>query len=112
MADKLRNEVDIEIGGEKRVMRATFVAIRRIEAELGNIVPLIEKLGQADMGVNQAAVIIHHGLQAGPQGGFKTMEEVGNAIMEVGLAEVMEPVVKFLSCAMQGVSVGKSQAAE
>jgi hypothetical protein len=45
MADNLRNEVQIELAGETRTMRATFAAIRGIEADTGrSIIATINRL--------------------------------------------------------------------
>jgi hypothetical protein len=105
----VRNEVEIELAGETRVMRATFAAIRGIERDLNtNVVPLIEKLAKGDIGVAQAAVIVFHGLH-GNKDTRLNLEKVGEAIMDAGLSQVMEPVVKFISCALEGVKMGKPE---
>jgi hypothetical protein len=111
MADALRNEVGIDLDGQTRTMRATFASIRGIERDLKtNLVPLIEKLGRGDVGIEQAAVIVFHGLR-----GFGdtelNLDQVGEAILKTGLGSVMMPVVEFLSQAMQGVTLGKPQEA-
>jgi Phage tail tube protein, GTA-gp10 len=107
VADNLRNEVQIELGGTTYTMRATFGAIRAIEQELGNIVPLTAKLGGGDCGVNQAAVIVYNGLRGfGDQS--MTLEQVGNAILAEGLNKVMAPIAQFVIKALEGVSLAKS----
>lgn len=111
MAETLRNEVDITLLGETRTMRATFGAIRGVERDLKtNIIPLIERMGRGDVGVEQAAVVIFHGLK-GYGDTSLTLDQVGDAVMGEGLSKVLEPVVNFLAVAMQGVSLGKPQAA-
>ncbi len=112
MADALRNEVSVTLDGTEYTVRATFAAIRGIERDLKtNLVPLIEKLGRGDVGIEQAAVIVFHGLRGNGDTSLN-LEQVGELILKTGLGEVMLPVVEFLSHAMQGVSLGKQMAAE
>jgi hypothetical protein len=111
MAEPLRNEVSIQLGGEARTMRATFAALRGIERDLGmNIVPLLFKIGDADVGVNQAAVVIFHGLK-GYGDTRLTLDEVGEAVLAEGLSNLMLPVTEFLKKALDGASLGKPAAA-
>ncbi|WP_197027136.1 GTA-gp10 family protein [Methylopila sp. 73B] len=106
--DNPRNEVSIELAGETRTMRASFAAIRNIERDLGNILPLIDKIGQGNVGVDQCATIIFYGLK-----GFDdhrlTKDAVGEAVMDRGLSAVMPAVVEFVTGTLKGVAVGKPQ---
>jgi len=111
MSNDLRNEFSIELGGETRSMRATFEALRGIERDLKtNLIPLIDRFGRGDVGVEMTAVIIYHGLQ-GFGDSRLSLNEVGKHVMEDGLSKLMEPVVRFLGQAMGGVSLGKDKPA-
>lgn len=111
MAEELRNEVAVTLDGAEYTLRATFAAIRGIERDLKtNLVPLIEKLGRGDVGVEQAAVIIFHGLRGNGDTAL-SLEQIGDLILKTGLGVVMLPVVNFLSYAMQGATLGKPQEA-
>lgn len=111
MAEALRNETQVTLDGVEYTLRATFTAIRNIERDLKtNLVPLIEKIGRGDVGIEQASVIVFHGLRGyGDEG--HTLDQVGDLIMKTGLGSVMLSVVNFLSQAMQGVALGKPQEA-
>ncbi len=112
MADRLRNEVAIQLGGEERTMRATFSAIRGIETSLGvKILPLIDSLTRGEVGVTQCAVIIFHGLKGNDDTRLKNVDEVGEAIMEQGLPSVMAAVVEFIGKTMEGPEAGKPEKA-
>lgn len=111
MADIQRNEVSIELAGETRVMRATFGAIRAIERDLGNVLTLIDKITRGDIGVDQSARVIFHGLH-GYDDKRLSLDEVGEAVVQAGLGQVMKPVIDFLTKAMEGVSPGKPVAAQ
>jgi hypothetical protein len=109
--DNLRNEVKISLAGEERTMRASFEVIVAIESATGkSMTALINQIANGDMSVTEAATIVHHGLR-----GFDdrrlSYQEVGNAVVEAGLGNVSIPIVEFVSKSLNGVSVGKPQAA-
>ncbi len=108
MAEKMRNEVVIKLAGQDRVMRATFAAIRGIENDLRtNIVPLLGRFANGDIGMHQTAVVIYNGLK-GYEDTRLSVEQIGDAILDTGLNEVMVPVIEFLKVALDGVTLGKS----
>lgn len=113
MAELLRNEVAIYLANEERVMRATFSAIRAIEATLGkSITAIINKIANSgDISMTDAATVIYHGLR-GYNDTRLTLDQVGEAIMEEGLSAATLAVVEFTSKALSGVSLGKSQEAQ
>lgn len=111
MADELRNEVAVTLDGSEYTLRATFAAIRGIERDLRtNLVPLIEKVGRGDVGLEQASIIIFHGLR-GYGDESLNLDQVGELVLKTGLGEVMLPAVNFLSVAMRGASLGKPREA-
>jgi DNA-directed RNA polymerase subunit L len=111
--EKLRNEVTIELAGETRTMRASFSALMDIERDLKkSLISLINQAANTgDISVTEAAYIIHHGLR-GHKDTRLSFAQVGDAVMEAGLASVLEPVVSFLGVALSGVSVGKPKEPE
>lgn len=111
MSEPLRNEVSITLAGEERTMRATFEAIRNIERALNlSIVKLIARVSQADMGLTDTATIIYFGLR-GHDDTRLTLDQVGEAVMEVGLTSMIKPVMEFIMKSMGGVKVGKPEEA-
>lgn len=111
MADALRNEFAVTLDGTEYTLRATFTAIRGIERDLKlNLLPLITKVSNGDVGVEQAAIVIFHGMRGFDDTRLK-LEEIGDLIMKTGLSKVMVPVVDFLLHAMEGASLGKPQEA-
>jgi hypothetical protein len=108
MTDILRNEVEIELAGATRTMRATFAAIRNIESALGkSMMAVIGSIGNnGDLSYTDAATIIFHGLRGNGDTRL-TLDQVGEAIVEMGMAKISVPVVNFVSQALSGVSVGK-----
>lgn len=111
--EAVRNEVKIDLAGETRTMKASFPALMDIERDLRkSLITLINQAADTgDVSVTEAVTIIHHGLR-GNKDTRLTFAEVGDAVMEVGLAEVLAPVVNFLGVALRGASVGKSKEPE
>lgn len=110
MAEALRNEVEIELAGEPRVMRATFSAIRAIEKDTGKgIVGIIQEAAGGRLSVTDIATIIYRGL--GGNGDTRlTYEQVGDAVVANGIEKPSVAAVEFLMQALNGASLGKSEA--
>jgi hypothetical protein len=107
MADELRNEVELTLGGKSRTMRMTFGAIRGVETHLKtNLIPLIGKYQAGEFGVTETATVIFYGLRGAGDEDL-TLEKVGDEVMKVGLESVLLPTVEFLALAMKGVGLGK-----
>ncbi|MDN3273394.1 GTA-gp10 family protein [Frankia sp. RB7] len=107
MAEKkkvVRNEVEITLAGKVRTMRATFEALQSIEARLGNLTRIIQQVVSGDVGITLCATVTYYGL-AGFGDTRLTYEEVGKAVMDMGLGKAMKPVTDFLMIAMAGVDV-------
>ena len=109
MSDVLRNEVSIELAGETRTMRASFAAIRAIEAALGkSMMAVINQVADSDLSVTAATTIIYHGL-LGFDDKRLSMDQVGEAVLAAGLTNVSLPIVNFVSRSLSGVEVGKPE---
>lgn len=110
MADKLRNEISIDLAGETRTMRATFKTMRAIERDCKQsiLAMVTQRFAQGEFGIDQAAYVIHHGL-LGNEDERLSFDEVGEEIMKVGLSDIGMKVLDFLSLALEGTSLGKSE---
>lgn len=110
MSGPVLNEVKIDLAGETRTMRASFSALIEIERDLKkSLIALINQAAESgDIGVTEAAVIVHHGLR-GYQDARLTYAQVGEAIMEAGLPNILGAVMEFLGKALNGVTMGKPQ---
>jgi hypothetical protein len=112
MENTLRNEVSITLAGEERIMRATFTAIVAIEKALGkSMTAIINQVAAGDISITDSALIVYHGLR-GNQDTRMSFEQVGEALVEAGMAAVSLPVVEFVSRSLSGVSVGKPEETE
>jgi len=105
--DNARGDVSIYLDGQERVMRPSFEAIWGIERDLNtNIMPLLHRISNGDVGVYQCAVIIFHGLR-GNEDTRLTLAQVGEAVVKGGLTVVGVPVISFVMKALKGVDMGK-----
>ncbi|CUW85716.1 GTA-gp10 family protein [Rhizobium pusense] len=111
MDNALRNEIEITLAGEKRIMRASFSAILAIEKALGkSMTAIINQVAAGDISITDSALIIYHGL-VGNKDTRLSFEQVGDAILEAGMGAVSIPVVEFVSRSLNGVTVGKPEGA-
>ena len=99
-----RNEVEITLNGKPRIMRPTFKTICDIERDIGiKFLPLVfEKAAKADIGMNDAAIIVFHGLK-GNKDTRMSFEEVGEALFEGGVDSYLIPVTEFLTMSLRGI---------
>lgn len=113
MADNLnRNEMSLELGGEKYVLRASFEAISGIENDLGSIMALAEKYSAGTIKLSEIVAIVYHGLRG--YVGYSAKEplskaRIGEALLERGAVQAMLDTMHFPAMAMNGVSLGKPQ---
>jgi len=90
----------INLFGKDRELTPTFKSLVRIEKELGvKLLTLMRGMAIGDFGLNDAAVIIHHGLQGDEKAPPYTVEQIGIEI--VGrLGKFMPVIANFLSSAV------------
>lgn len=96
----------ITLGGEEFEMRPTFKAICDIERQIGKgVLPLLQQI-TANGGVStmEAGIIIHSGIRAVLGNKAPSLDDIGNRIMQVGLAEVLPTIVEFLMPVLSGQS--------
>lgn len=106
MANRLRNEVEIELAGKTRKLRATFDTIVVIESTIGT--SIIGLLRSGGISFKDAATIILCGMH-GADDKSLTLEQIGEAVFEAGMSAVGPKVIDFLHIAMDGVSLGKPE---
>lgn len=107
-ANVRKGEVELEFAGKTMVMRITFDASTRIEQQTGeNIVPLLARLIQGNIGYKDCAIIITEGLRAGSEGGGANLKAVGETIFEAGIGEFTAPCIKLLHLGIGGPRTDK-----
>lgn len=101
MANRLRGETTLALGGETFTLRPTFAAIMEIEDRLGGIVPLATRAAAGDFGLKEVTIILWATLNgASPRG--LSLDEVGERVLHAGLAAVTPVVRDLLTTVLTG----------
>ena len=98
-ANAARGEALLSISGREHVLRPTFTALVAAEEELGPLFALVERAGEGQLRLGEIASLFWHCL-ADPDS--LTREEVGEAVMAMGLAEAAKPLRCLLKQILQG----------
>ena len=98
-ANPARGEAALTIAGEERVLRPSFAALVAAEEELGPLFALVERASEGQLRLTEIATLFWHCL-ATP--GRTTRDEVGEAVMALGLAGASKPLRALLAQILQG----------
>lgn len=94
-----RGEAEILIAGVPRLLRPSFTALVAAEEELGPLFALVERAGSGSLRLTEMTALFWHCLsdRDGP-----TREQVGDAVVELGLAAASQPLRVLLGQILQG----------
>lgn len=110
-ANERRGEVAVKLDGVEYIMRPTFEALAQIEVDLGDrLLPLVTRINRTDIGIMDVAKIIFYGITA--TGASLSVEKIGNCLVQDGLTDHIEEVMKFLSYGLSGAPKGNGEQAE
>jgi hypothetical protein len=98
-ANASRGEAALTIGERSHVLRPTFAALVAAEDELGPLFALVERAGEGRLKLAEVAALFWHCLVA--RDGV-TREQVGDAVLEAGLAQCAKPLRVLLGQILQG----------
>ena len=98
-ANPARGEAALTIAGEERLLRPSFAALVAAEEELGPLFALVERASEGQLRLTEIAALFWHCL-ATP--GRTTREQVGEAVMALGLAGAAKPLRALLAQILQG----------
>jgi hypothetical protein len=101
MANRLRGESEITLGGVTYHLRPTFAAIMEIEDRLGGVVPLAVRAARGEFGLKDLTVIVWATLNA-VEGQKLELAAVGDFILERGIAETTPMVRDVLTQILGG----------
>ena len=97
-ANALRGEASLLIGGTLHVLRPSFTALVAAEEELGSLFALVERAGTGQLRLSEMAALFWHCLTDRTE---LTREEVGQAVVEMGLAAAAKPLRSQLGQILQ-----------
>lgn len=98
-ANPLRGEGELIIAGTPRVLRPSFSALVAAEEELGPLFALVERAGAGQLKLGEMVALFWHCLTN--RDGL-TREQVGEAVIELGLAGASKPLRSLLAQILQG----------
>lgn len=95
----LRGEATLVIGGRPLVLRPSFAALVAAEEELGSLFALVERAGDGALRLSEMAALFWHCLA---DRGELGREDVGEAVIALGLAGCAAPLRTLLSEILRG----------
>lgn len=98
-ANAYRGEAELIVAGAPRLLRPSFTALVAAEEELGPLFALVERAGAGQLRLSEMTALFWHCL-ADCEG--LTREEVGNAVVVLGLAAASKPLRVLLGQILQG----------
>lgn len=98
-ANPLRGEAALIMAGIPRLLRPSFTALVAAEEELGPLFALVERAGKGELRLAEMAALFWHCLA---EKGALTREDVGEAVMAMGLAEAAKPLRVLLGEILKG----------
>lgn len=103
-ANGLRGEAVIIVDGAERKLRPSFDALVRAEEELGPLFALVERAGEGQLRLAEIAALFWHCLAepAGLAREAPTREQIGEAVLVMGLAEAARPLRLLLGEILRG----------
>ena len=98
-ANPERGEASIVAGGRAVLLRPSFAALVAAEQELGPLFALVERAGNGQLALAEVAALFWHCAQ--PRGDL-TRDEIGEAVIGMGLAAAARPLRQLLGQILQG----------
>lgn len=98
-ANAARGEATLTIADTRYILRPSFTALAAAEDELGSLFALVERAGESELRLTEIAALFWHCLA---DGGDVTREDVGEAVLAMGLAAAARPLRLLLAQVLQG----------
>lgn len=99
VANPARGETSIVIDGRAVLLRPSFAALVAAEEELGPLFALVERAGDGRLALAEIAALFWH--CATPRGSL-TRDQVGDGVLDMGLAAAARPLRSLLGQILQG----------
>ena len=92
-ANSYRGEANIEVSGERLLLRPTFGALVAAEEELGSLFEIVERAAEGALKLQQIVALFDYLSRGRPPA--ITRERIGEAVVEKGLTGVT-PILKLV----------------
>lgn len=98
-ANAQRGESSLVVAGRKFVLRPSFSALVAAEDELGSLFAIVDRAAEGKITLAEIAALLWHCL---PSDNRPERDQVGNAVMAMGLLEATKPVRAILAEVLKG----------
>ena len=98
-ANSIRGEATLAVAGRRRLLRPSFAALVAAEEELGSLFALVERAGDGRLRLSEMATLFWHCLDDCQE---VTRDEVGEAVLALGLAGSAAPLRTLLGEILRG----------
>lgn len=95
----LRGEAALTVAGRPCLLRPSFAALVAAEEELGSLFALVERAADGQLRLTEVAGLFWHCLAVPDD---LSREQVGEAVLELGLAGCAAPLRALLAQILQG----------
>ena len=99
MSNPVRGEACLPVAGRRVLLRPSFEALVAAEEELGPLFGLVERAGQGGLRLTEIAALFWHCTDPAAR---PSREEVGAAVLAIGLAEASKPLKALLGEILRG----------
>ena len=99
MSNSVRGEASIHVDGRELVLRPTFDALVKAEQEIGSLFALVERAGEGRLTLTEIATLFWFCI-AQPRS--VTRDEVGEAVVAMGLSGAAGPLKTLLGQVLRG----------
>jgi hypothetical protein len=98
-SNPVRGEATLPIAGRPFLLRPSFAALVAAEEELGSLFALVERAGDGRLRLSELATLFWHCLADRSE---TTLEQVGEAVVDLGLAGCAAPLRALLGQILRG----------
>ena len=98
-ANPIRGEASIALAGRQYILRPSFAALVAAEEELGSLFAMVERASNGVLTGAEMSALIWHCL---PSDARPEREQVGEAMMAMGLVEASKPVRAIFAQVLKG----------
>lgn len=100
IANAYRGEASIDVAGERLLLRPTFGALVAAEEELGSLFAMVERAAESMLKLSEIAALFDH--LSRDRSPAITRAQIGEAVIEAGLARVTPTLKLVLTQILQG----------
>lgn len=98
-ANPMRGEAELPIGERVLRLRPSFENLVAAETELGSLFALVERASEGGITIAEITALLWHCIADDPR---PAREDVGEAVLELGLVAATKPVRAVLAQVLQG----------